>query len=148
MDPVTHVWSRNLIPNPEVAGGWADLKLAIDYTLADAAVLYTVPAGLRLLIQDAWWDIVTGFTGGSSSAVGLSSSQAPYTTKGMLLGGSSGDVAATLVAGATQGTVGTGLTAAPKLIVLAAGATVRFDRITSVFTAGAGYVHLTAQLIN
>jgi len=122
------------------------LKLPIDYTLADAAVLYTVPAHLaKVRILSVFWEVTTGFSGGSSSAIGLSSSQTNYTTKGMVHGGSSGDVAATLVAGYHVGTQGTGFTADPKVVILAAGATIRFDRITSVFTAGSGYVHIHAQ---
>lgn len=116
------------------------IKVPIDYTTADAAVLFTLP--IRSRIQAAYWEVTTGFTGGTSSAIGLSSSQSPHDAKGDLLGGSSGDVAATLVAGVTQGTLGLSFTAAPKLAVVDAGATIKFDRITSAFTAGAGFVHL------
>lgn len=119
------------------------LKLAISFALADAAVIYTVPSDIpKFRITSAFWEVTTGWTGGTSSAIGLSSSQTNYTTKGMVHGGSAGDVAATLVAGYHGGTVGTGITADPKVIILAAGATIRFDRITSAFTAGAGFVHL------
>lgn len=118
------------------------LKLPISFALADAAVLYTVPANIpKLRLLSFLWEPTTSFSGGSSSAIGLSSSNTTYTTKGMLHGGSAGDVAAALTAGYHAGTVGTGISADPKAIILVAGNTIRFDRITSVFTAGAGYVH-------
>jgi hypothetical protein len=123
------------------------LKIPIDYTLADAAVLYTVPANLKIRIVSVFWEVTNGFTGGSSSAIGLSSSATNYTTKGMVHGGSGGDVAATLVAGYHVGTLGTGITADPKVVVLPGASTIRFDRITSVFTAGAGYVHAECRVV-
>jgi hypothetical protein len=116
------------------------LKLAIDFSMADATVLFTVPMRSRVML--AYWEVVTPFTGGASSAIGLSSSQAPYTAKGSVHGGAAGDVAATLVAGFNAGTAGTSITASPKVVVLEAGSTIKFDRITSAFTAGAGYVHV------
>lgn len=125
--------------------GAVDLAAAIAYTTADAAVLMTIPTGARLLLHRAYWEVTTGFTGGSSSAIGLSSSQTGLTTKGDLLGGTGGDVAATLVAGSTAGTIGADVAAG---IVLVAASTVRFDRITSIFAAGAGYAHLVGHLYN
>jgi len=147
-------WVRNTIPKqvlPGVAIQTAeaiDIRLAIGFALADAAELYTIPANIRLLVLAAWWEIVTGFSGGSSSAIGLSASVAPHTTKGDLLGGAGGDVAATLVAGNTQGTIGVDFSAAPKLCVLEPLTVIRFDRITSAFTAGAGYAHISALSIS
>jgi len=133
------------------AGRWlratglpADLALAFDFNKADAAVLITVPAGCRLRVGRGYWDVDTGFTGGSSSAIGLSSSNASYNTKGDLLGGASGDVAATLVAGVRPGTIGAKTAAG---IILVAGDTVRFDRVTSAFTAGAGRAHLICDVL-
>jgi hypothetical protein len=124
------------------------LKLAIDYTLADAAVLYTVPANLpKIRIVSVFWEVTTAFTGGTSAAIGLSSSATGFTTKGMIHGGSSGDVLATLVAGYKVGTQGTGFTSAPKVVVLPAGSTIRFDRITDAFTAGAGFVHAECRMV-
>lgn len=123
------------------------LKLPVDFSLADAAVLYTVPANLpKIRIGLVFWEITTSWTGGTASAIGVSSSATGYTTKGMIHGGSGGDVAAALVSTTPYnlGTAGTALTAAPKLIILPAGATLRFDRITSAFTAGAGFVHVHA----
>lgn len=125
------------------------MKLAIDYTLADAAVLWTVPTGYRFLVQDIFWEVTADFTGGTSSAIGVSASIAPHSTKGDLLGGSAGNVLADLTAaiGVTQGTVGVSISASPKKIVLESTADVRFDRITSVFTAGTGFVHIVGRLI-
>lgn len=119
----------------------------IAYTNADADVLFTVPTGFVLSLTRAWWEVGTGWTGGSSSAIGLSSSNASYNTKGDLLGGATGDVAATLVTGkAIGGTVGAKF-GSNGMIVLVAGNTVKFDRITSAFTAGTGYAHLMFDVL-
>lgn len=127
------------------AQGDAILTFPVGFATADAAVLFTVPTGLRLQIGRAFWEVTTGFTGGASSAIGISSNNTKYNTKGDLLGGVAGDVAATLVAG-FSGTVGT-KTASLGLVVLNAGDVIRFDRITSAFTAGAGLVHVPVQLV-
>lgn len=147
----------NLVNTPSVgngrwlrAGGPISIKLAIDYTLADAAALLTMPAsGFRLLLEQAFWEVTADWTGGTNSAIGLSGSIAPHSTKGDLLGGSAGNVLADLTAaiGVTQGTIGVSFSAAPKMVVLEPTAVVRFDRITSVFTAGTGYAHLIGRLI-
>lgn len=124
------------------------LTLPVAFGTADAAVLYTVPVGIRLSVERAFWEPITSFTGGASSAIGLSSSNANYNTKGDLLGGATGDVAAGLVStGAPfKGTIGA-KAATQGVIVLVAGDTIRFDRITSAFTAGAGNVHLPCTVI-
>lgn len=131
--------------------GFGHLKLPIDFSLADAAVLYTIPAALpRVLIGRIWWEVVTSFTGGASSAIGVSSTNAGYNTKGDILGGASGDVAATLVStGLTHkgGTIGAKY-GSNGVVVLVSGDALRFDRITSAFTAGAGYVHADFRLID
>lgn len=127
---------------PSVSGvGAALLKLAISKDTADGEVLFTVPDGHYLRVNRAWWNVQTGFTGGSSSAIGLSSSNTAYNTAGDLLGGASGDVAATLVStggGQKGGTLGAKL-GSNGVIVLAPGDTIKFNRITSAFTVGAGY---------
>lgn len=117
------------------------LKLAISKDTADAEVLFTVPDGHYLRVNRSWWNVQTGFTGGASSAIGLSSSNSAYSTKGDLLGGASGDVAATLVAtggGQKGGTIGAKF-GSNGVVVLGPGDTIKFDRITSAFTVGAGY---------
>jgi len=210
-----------------------ELSLAFTYATADAAVLYTVPTGCILQIMSLWWEITADFTGGSSSAIGVSSNKTGFTAKGCLLGGKTGDVLASLTAAlsptwGTRGflavpdsriiqenvavataaatptyaiqqllyakTIGTGaagvksalingaspsagqaapnaggtsvafhaettgtgtadlgyLTAAGASIensFWAAAETIRFDRITSVFTAGTGKVHVLARVI-
>lgn len=130
-----------------VPGQMVDLALACDYTKADAATLYTMPTGANMRLVPGYWEVTTGFTGGSSSAIGLSSDQTGHTTKGDLLGGSGGDVTATLgsVADYIEGTIGADIAAG---VILKAGKLVRFDRITSVFTAGAGYAHVVGQLLS
>lgn len=126
---------------PDAKGqGTATVKVAISKDTTDAAVLYTVPAGHRLRLSRSYWHVTTPWTGGSSSAIGLSSSNAAYNTKGDLLGGASGDVLAGLTAG-FKGTAGAEVGAnAP--VILEPGDTVLFDRITSAFTAGAGFAVL------
>lgn len=123
-----------------------DLSLAIAFGTADAAVLATMPTNSFALLGRNYWEITADWTGGSSSAIGLSTSQAPGTTKGDLLGGASGDVAATLVAsgGRLLGTVGADVASG---ILLKGAATVRFDRITSAFTAGTGFAHVVGQML-
>jgi hypothetical protein len=119
------------------------LKLAISYTTADAEVLYTVPTGLTIgMLMAGAWEVTTAFTGGTSSAIGISSNAAGFNTKGDIHGGATGDLAASLTAGIRRGTTGAKVSAAPNMIVLPGGSTIRFDRIASAFTAGAGFVHL------
>jgi hypothetical protein len=124
------------------------LTFPVTFNTADAAVLYTVPAGVRVSVERAFWEPTTSWTGGTASAIGVSSSNTNYTTKGDLLGGATGDVAAGLVStGAPfKGTIGA-KAATQGVIVLVAGDTIRFDRITSAFTAGAGNVHIPVTII-
>jgi hypothetical protein len=129
------------------AVGRTTLYLPFTFATADGATLLTVPTGCALKLDSAHWKITTGFTGGSSSAIGVDSSI--DTTAGDLLGGSGGDVAATLVAGIVAGTVGTVMDTDAELHskILPAGATVRLQRITSAFTAGAGAVGLVVDIL-
>jgi hypothetical protein len=124
------------------------LKLPIGFATADAAPLFRLPsdATQRLLLESLFWEVTAAFTGGSSSAIGVSSSQSPYNTKGDLLGGGSGDVLATLTTGIKGGTIGADF-GSNGIIVLNPGAIIRFDRITSAFTAGAGFVHVLGRQI-
>jgi hypothetical protein len=134
-------WVRN-------GGESVYLRLPISYATADAEVLFTVPTAMTIAIQPyCMWEVTTAWTGGSSSAIGISSSLSPHDTAGDIHGGASGDVLATLVVGYKVGTQGASFTAAPKCVVLTAGATIKFNRITSAFTAGAGYIHLPAVVV-
>jgi hypothetical protein len=119
-----------------------DMKLPVGFGNADASVLYTVPTGFQLRLGVPWWEVTTSWTGGTSSAIGPSSSNAGLSTKGDLLGGASGDVAAGLLStGAlAKGTVGAKI--GKPGCTLVAGDTIRFDQITSTFTAGAGFAHV------
>lgn len=135
------------------ATGIVDLKIPITFNTADAAVLLTMPTGARLRIHDLIWEVTTSFTGGASSAIGVSSTKTGFSAKGDLLGGATGDVAATLVSTAADGLVAG--TAGAKADTLAEQRALlwvptdifRFDRITSAFTAGAGFVHVVGQLM-
>lgn len=126
-----------------------DLKLAVTKDTADAAVLFTVPAGMRLALAAApFWEPATDWTGGVASAIGLSSDQtAPaLNTKGDLLGGAGGDVAAGMTAAAVfTGTIGAKV-AAPACVLLP-GKKILFDRINSAFTAGTGFAHVPVVLL-
>lgn len=119
--------------------GVATLKLPIAYTATDGEVLFTVPDGHNLRVNRVWWNVQTQFSGGSSSAIGASSSNASYNTPGDLIGGASGDVSATLAAGQKGGTIGAKF-GSNGVVVLVPGDTIKFNRITSAFTAGAGYL--------
>lgn len=135
-----------------VPGQVVNLALPFTYATADAATLYTMPTGARLAVQDLYWEITTACAGGSSSAIGVSttkSSPTNWSTKGDLLGGSGGDVEATLIVGAhIAGTIGTDLDTIAKVrgACWVAADLFRFDRITSVFTSGAGNVHVRGFL--
>ncbi len=123
-----------------------DLAVPIDFNAADAAALLTLPAGCYISLGRSYWEVTADWTGGASSAIGLSSSQAPHNTKGDVLGGAAGDVAATLVAsgGRLLGTVGADVASG---ILLKPTATVRFDRITSAFTTGTGFAHVVGEVL-
>lgn len=124
-----------------------DITAAVTFATADTTVLYTVPTGFQLFLGVPFHHVVTSWTGGTSSAVGASSSGGALTTQGDLLGGSGGDVAAGLLStGAySKGTVGTDIGKPGALII--GGDTIRFDRIVSVFTAGASTLHFPVRVI-
>jgi hypothetical protein len=147
--------TSNLVVTPDAGDGrWirtdqrVHLKLAVGFATADAAVLFTVPAGKRLSIDRTFWEVTADWTGGTSSAIGASSATAPHDTKGDLLGGAGGDVAADLQAadGVTGGTVGASF-GSNGVVVLDAADIIRFDRIVDAFTAGAGFIHVLATQI-
>ncbi len=129
------------------APGVVDLALPFSHATADGAALLTLPTGARFALDRAYWEITTSLTGGSSSAIGVASTT--MSTAGDILGGSSGDVAATLTAGVKAGTVGGKLDALSEIHanLFSAGEAFTFERITSAFTAGAGKVHLVGKLI-
>jgi len=119
------------------------LKLPIAYDTSDGDAILTVPADMVLrLAAFPYWEVTTGFTGGSSSAIGVSTSVTGYETGGDLLGGASGDVTATLgTAGIKAGTLGGELDdhVGLQALALVEDDEIQFDAITSAFTAGAGF---------
>ncbi len=125
-----------------------NIKVAIAFGTADAAALATTPntTGFLANLRRSFWEVTADWTGGSSSAIGVSLSAAPASTKGDVLGGSGGDVAATLVAsgGNLLGTVGADVAGG---ILWKGNVAARFDRITSAFTAGTGFVHLVGSCL-
>lgn len=150
-----------LVVAPNVATGrWlrvpgtADLALPISFTTGSAAILYTVPTGARFRLRDAYWEVLSAFTGASAAgtpAIGLSSTNMTgLTTKGNILGGAGGDVLATLITGVTAGTIGVGIDTVVELhtnTILIPAITIRFDRFSDQFTGGSGYAHLVGDLL-
>lgn len=122
------------------------LTLPFTFSTADATALFTVPSGYRLFVHRTLWEIAADMTGGSSSTIGLSSDATGYTTKGDIQGGASGDAAAALTAGLRPGTIGAKF-GSNGVIVIPAGKIIRFDRITSAFTAGNGTAQLQCSLL-
>lgn len=141
-DDVTHPAAGRWLAQPMTL---VDLAMPFTYATADGATLFTVPAGCYLRVVRGYWEVTTLFAGGSSSAIGLASDQIGHTSAGDLLGGSSGDVEATLIVGDyIEGTVGTDQAAG---IILAPGKLVTFERITSAFTSGVGIAHLVCEVL-
>lgn len=125
-----------------LAPGFQRIPLTVTSALADAAVLATTPTGFAArVLRGDWGTPSIAFTGGSSSSIGLSSGTATgHTTKGDFLGGASGDVAAAINTGAFRpGTIGADIAAGAYL---GAADTIRYDEITSAFTAGTTVAHL------
>lgn len=123
--------------------GMVDLSLPFTFATTNGATLFTVPVGARLLVQSGYWEISTGCSGGTTPAIGLSSSA--YSTAGDLLGGSSGDgVSVVGSTGIRRGTIGTAIGTG---VLLLPGDTILFNRVTSAFTAGVGKAHPIAQLL-
>lgn len=139
----------------EAGGRAVDLVLPISAATADAAILWTCPVGATFLIEDLAWEVLVSFTGGTTPAIGVSSSNktAPtnWTTKGDLLGGAAGELTAALVASNAVfgGTVGTDMDTVAKRrgAIWKAGDTLRFDRIADVFAAGSGNVHVYGRVL-
>lgn len=129
--------------------GRAYLVLPFTFATADATALLTLQAGQQLRLWDLYWQIAADMTGGSSSAIGVSSNKTGYSTKGDLLGGASGDVAAslTLALSPTVGTIGAKVDGDDARAIFIEANTIRFDRITSAFTAGSGSVVVVADIL-
>lgn len=151
-DLTTSDTTGELLASPDAGTGrWVrvdkafTLKLPFTYATTDNANLFTVPEGFCLRLAGfPYWEIDVAMTGGSSSAIGISTDVTGYDTSGDLLGGASGDVAATLGAGIAAGTLGGELDdhVGFQALLLEEGQHIQFDRITSAFTAGSGKVCL------
>jgi len=148
---------QELVLEPDAStGAWirvdktAIIKLPLSYADADHHTLLTVPVGFVMrLIGLPFWEVTTGWTGGSSSAIGVATDITGYDTAGDILGGAGGDVAATLVAGIIPGTIGPKLDteAERQALVLQAGDLVTYEEITSAFTAGEGFVCIPVAIL-
>lgn len=121
------------------------VPLTVAFGTADLAVLATLPTNSQVIVGAGYWSVDVAFTGGTSSAIGLSSSNTNYNTAGDVLGGSGGDVLAALTAGSVKmATVGTKVARGVHLV---GGNTIIFNRITSAFTAGSGRAVLPITVI-
>lgn len=146
-----------LVVAPDAGGGrWlrdlgmARLRMPFAFDTADAAVLLTVPAGCLLQPIEFFWEVTANFTGGTSSTIGVSSNKTGYSTKGNLLGGAAGDAAAALTTALSPnvGTIGANwATIANRRVLWIPTDTFRFDRITSAFTAGTGFVNAIVNIL-
>lgn len=139
-----------LVPtdNPS-AGRWlrmpglVDLSLPFTHATANNATLFTVPVGARLWVSGGYWEVTTGFSGGTSPTIGLASNV--YSTAGDLLGGASGDGAAIVgTTGIKRATIGAAIASG---VMLNSGDTVLFNRISSAFTAGVANARIVAHLL-
>jgi hypothetical protein len=144
--------AQELVVEPAAGtGAWlrADkafvMKIPIAYTNTDAEAILTVPAGFALrLTGHSYWEITTAFSGGSASTIGISTDIASYDTKGDILGGAAGDSTAVETTGIKAGTQGAELddNVGFHAILMAPGKKFRFDRITSAYTEGEGFVRI------
>jgi hypothetical protein len=113
----------------------------ITSALANNATLFTVPTGYRIAPVRFVLEVGTSWTGGTNSAIGISSDNAAYNTAGDLFGGAGGNVAADLTTGGFRGTNGTKMAAmyaTQPPVVLVAGNVMRWNRIVDAFAAGNG----------
>lgn len=131
--------------------GDVTLTLPITFANADNSTIFTSPAGSLFHPREAWFDVTADWTGGVASAIGVHCSVVGWDTKGDILGGAGGDVAATLVAASfprMTGTIGTKLaTRTLGRLIMKAADTLKFDRIVSVFGAGTGNVRVVGDLL-
>lgn len=129
--------------------GGVDLAIPFTAAAADGTVLFTFPTGSRFQWVNAYWEITVAPTGGADSTIGVASNKTSFTAAGGLLGGAAGDGSTALVAGIVPGTIGTAVDSVAKLhaAVFVPTDTITHERITSIFTTGAGFVHLVGQLL-
>jgi len=145
--------TENLVATPAVGSGrWirADqsftMVIPITFATADAAAIFTTPAGFVLkLVAAPYWDVTTAFTGGTNASIGLSSSRTGYSTKGDLI---SATLLAALTAGVRKGTIGDKVDTVTELqaLFLEATETLRHDRIVDAFTAGVANVRVPVMV--
>lgn len=145
-----------IAPGAGATGKWICVDRAFNLSFAnitsataDATVLFTVPAGFRLAPWRFLFETGTAWSGGAG-AVGVSSSNAAFSTKGDLMGGAAGDVAANMGAAGFHGTIGTKMAASYVTrppIVLLAGDTIRWDVVVAGYTAGNGILNVPCFVI-
>jgi hypothetical protein len=125
------------------------MKIPVDFSMADGTTIETIPEGFAVRITGLpYWEVTASWTGGAGSSIGIASNKTGFTAAGAILGGATGDVAATLVAGIAAGTIGTGLDtpAEVQAALFEEGDTFTYEEITSAFTAGAGFVCVPIHL--
>lgn len=149
--------TESLVATPAAGSGrWlyaastCALTIPVTKDNTDNQTIFTVPAGSRLKVREAWWEVSVSWTGGTTPAIGVHASPTGWTTKGDILGGASGDLTATLVSTDTRmtGTVGAKLdTYAHGRLIMIAADTFKFDRIADAFTAGAANVRVLCDVL-
>lgn len=124
-----------------------DLVIPVTFANTDGQQLVLVPAEMTLLPVYAgiFLEVVTAWSGGAASTVGLSFSNGTVTrVAGNLAGGAAGNGAFTYVS-YRQFTLGLQYSIAAgtsNAVVLGPASQVFWDRIVSAYTAGTGNVHM------
>jgi hypothetical protein len=120
------------------------MKLPIDHTMSDGQEICEIPAGMAVkLAAEPFWEVTTGWTGGSSASIGIASSQTGYNTAGDLLGGAAGELTAVLgTTGVKPGTIGPHVDTLVErqALVMVSGDTITYEKIADTYGAGAGFV--------
>ncbi len=128
--------------------GSVNLELPIARTMADHTALLTLPTGAVFRLEYAHWRITTGFTGGSSAAIGIQSTT--LSTAGDILGGASGELTAVIgAAGVVAGTVGAKMDTDVEIQanLFTAGEVFYFEKVADTYAAGAGFACLEGRLL-
>lgn len=123
------------------------VKLPVSFQTADAAALIKAPTGRSYELSNIFWETTQNWVdGGPPPAIGISADTAPLDTKGDLLGGMTGSRSAELTTAVKYSAEPPG-PGGGGVVIIEPDVTIRFDRITSVFAAGAGFIHMFVRPI-
>lgn len=119
-------------------------KIPIAFGMDDGELIWTIPAGFVVRLTGLpFWEVTTGWTGGTASTIGIASDVTGYDTAGDILGGAAGQATAVLgTEGIKPGTIGPKLDtpAEVQAFVMVEGDSLTYEEITSAYTAGDGFV--------